>query len=700
MYWSLENVPWTNLHDLNLDWIVNTMKQTVEQWIAYRLEMDGKFADFTEQVNTDFDEFTTGINEWKTLIETEFSDLQTYVQNYFDNLDLNESTRYVINQMIASGEFIEVLSPSIASEVSSWLNTHVTPTTPVVDDTLTISGAAADAKVAGDKITANTNNILNIVTEQGIETSLGLTFVNGRYYTNGTPIGSPIPHSQTLSSTAAIAYDDVNFTLNLKTGYMVAFPSFTNGVQTGTSLEFISTPGKITLQQIKTNITGTGNSFAIMIRTNPQTAISPALDINQALTKTIEMPAMVFNGALHGQNLTLSDYIKAGWYTLNSTAINNATDKPQNIISNNLTGGILQNYTNIGENQNIIIQRYTDRGSYKQSVERTITLNVDGTKTIEDWRFVQTRLTLHTYPTINTDIDITSGYTMGIYRVLENVNIIGASDIIVGYNTAIPHIFTSIMDASGRFMFEIFGTDGVWIKPPGTNIFKRLDAITSGLHKTTWVAIGDSITDGRYSYIEDQTPHTATDHYGYYGYIASVMLGFNPVIEYGYGGMGWLHVANDGTYLTNILDDMDLGEPDLITINLGVNDRNNGVMGNELSTPGDGTISGAIRYAIETLATRYPSAQIILMTPINSSTKGDITTGWSKRVTHGNNLDDMAQIIKYWCHFYSIKCLDALNECPINVYNLPELFPDGLHPSKDAHVMIAQWLAGALPRRD
>ena len=154
MYWSLENVPWTNLHDLNLDWIVNTMKQTVEQWIAYRLEMDGKYADFTTQ-----------INEWKTLIETEFKDLQTYVQDYFDNLDLNESTRYVINQMIASGEFVEVLEPSIVSSVEQWLTDHITPTTPAVDNTLSITGAAADAKAAGDAIRQNADDLLIIAPE-------------------------------------------------------------------------------------------------------------------------------------------------------------------------------------------------------------------------------------------------------------------------------------------------------------------------------------------------------------------------------------------------------------------------------------------------------------------------------------------------------------------------------------------------------
>lgn len=143
MYWSLENVPWTNLHDLNLDWVINTMKQTVEQWIAYRAEMNQKYQDFTDNIEL-----------WKEEVENNFAELQQYVQDYFDNLDLNESTRYVINQMIASGEFIEVLNPSIVTAVESWLASHITPTTPAVDNTLTVSGAAADAKVTGDRITA------------------------------------------------------------------------------------------------------------------------------------------------------------------------------------------------------------------------------------------------------------------------------------------------------------------------------------------------------------------------------------------------------------------------------------------------------------------------------------------------------------------------------------------------------------------
>lgn len=50
-------------------------------------------------------------------------------------------------------EAIDSTSPAaIAEGVSDWMDEHLTPTTPVVDDTLTVQGAAADAKKTGDEI--------------------------------------------------------------------------------------------------------------------------------------------------------------------------------------------------------------------------------------------------------------------------------------------------------------------------------------------------------------------------------------------------------------------------------------------------------------------------------------------------------------------------------------------------------------------
>ena len=162
--------------------------------------------------------------------------------------------------------------------------------------------------------------------------------------------------------------------------------------------------------------------------------------------------------------------------------------------------------------------------------------------------------------------------------------------------------------------------------------------------------------------------------------------------------MGYVHVANDGTYLTDVLA-MDFGNPDVITVNLGINDRSV-TLGGENSTALDGTISGAIRNCCEVLGQKYPNAQIIFMTPINANDKGTFDTGWSKRGGGGTTLDALCSIIKYWCNKYGYTVIDMTHNCPINDYNIVPLFPDRLHPSKEAHVMIGKYLAGVLPHRN
>ena len=66
-------------------------------------------------------------------------------------------------------EAIDSTSPAaIAQGVSDWMDDHLTPTTPVVDDTLTVQGAAADAKKTGDEITdlkRAIGNLSNLDTE-------------------------------------------------------------------------------------------------------------------------------------------------------------------------------------------------------------------------------------------------------------------------------------------------------------------------------------------------------------------------------------------------------------------------------------------------------------------------------------------------------------------------------------------------------
>lgn len=117
--------PYTDFHEMNLDWTLETAKKAGE--------------DAAEAVEK----------------STETKD---YVDNYFANLDVDSEISGIVNQMIADGSFEELLAPIVPDVVTNWLRDNITPTTPPVDDTLTIQGAAADAKKVGDEFASTFKN--------------------------------------------------------------------------------------------------------------------------------------------------------------------------------------------------------------------------------------------------------------------------------------------------------------------------------------------------------------------------------------------------------------------------------------------------------------------------------------------------------------------------------------------------------------
>ena len=158
------NFPYANFHELNADWILKQVRKVTDEWEEYRTDM----------------------NLWKLGVDDQLAEFQAW----FDNLDVQDEVRTVINELILSGEFIEITSPQIVSATEAWLAAHITPTTPAVDDTLSISGAAADAKVTGDRISDLKEDISEIadrtsnVDFRTVENVVGLTGYN--MGTNGT----------------------------------------------------------------------------------------------------------------------------------------------------------------------------------------------------------------------------------------------------------------------------------------------------------------------------------------------------------------------------------------------------------------------------------------------------------------------------------------------------------------------------------
>ena len=76
--------------------------------------------------------------------------LQNYVNTYFDNLDVQQEIDNKLDAMAQDGSLTTLLEPFIPDIVSDWLEEHLTPTEPVIDDTLSISDAGADSKTTGN----------------------------------------------------------------------------------------------------------------------------------------------------------------------------------------------------------------------------------------------------------------------------------------------------------------------------------------------------------------------------------------------------------------------------------------------------------------------------------------------------------------------------------------------------------------------
>lgn len=119
--------PYTNFHNVNLDWVL----QRVKEWGELVEANDTAFHNL-EEANASF---------------------KLYVENYLADLDVQAQIDDKLDRMFESGELTDYLQPYVSDTVTDWLEENITePTGVIIDSSLTVSGACADAKATGDRI--------------------------------------------------------------------------------------------------------------------------------------------------------------------------------------------------------------------------------------------------------------------------------------------------------------------------------------------------------------------------------------------------------------------------------------------------------------------------------------------------------------------------------------------------------------------
>lgn len=170
-------------------WVQNALPIVYDDSLSY-YELLCKVVDTLNNAISDIDNVETNV---ESLLNA-YNQLQSYVNNYFDNLDVQEEINNKLDEMISDGTLPQVMSIIVNSVIddvvaeqigdavesqindvvadqiggvvseqigepaaettAEWLSEHVNPvgSAVVVDDTLTISGAAADSKATGLKV--------------------------------------------------------------------------------------------------------------------------------------------------------------------------------------------------------------------------------------------------------------------------------------------------------------------------------------------------------------------------------------------------------------------------------------------------------------------------------------------------------------------------------------------------------------------
>lgn len=126
-------------------WCQKVLPLVYDDSLSY-YELLCKVVNYLNDVIADSDAMKTNIGN----LLIAYNELQEYVNHYFDSLDVQTEINNKLDAMASSGELLDIISPTISEDISQWLDEHITPTSPAVDSSLTVSGAAADSKTVGD----------------------------------------------------------------------------------------------------------------------------------------------------------------------------------------------------------------------------------------------------------------------------------------------------------------------------------------------------------------------------------------------------------------------------------------------------------------------------------------------------------------------------------------------------------------------
>ena len=92
-------IPYTDIHEMNLDWIIAKVKEYIEK---------------TETLEINF-------NDLKQYVNSKLIELETYMNDYFENLDVQDEINNKLDEMAESGQLADLTDKSHLLQVHAAL---------------------------------------------------------------------------------------------------------------------------------------------------------------------------------------------------------------------------------------------------------------------------------------------------------------------------------------------------------------------------------------------------------------------------------------------------------------------------------------------------------------------------------------------------------------------------------------------------
>ena len=178
--------------------VVDYLNKTMEDVETLHSDTDNLRTAYGE-LQADYNEKYGNMSEW---INESYQELVTFVNTYFENLDVQEEINNKLDIMALDGTLAVIVAPYVPAATEAWLEEHITnPSSPPLDTSLTLATAAAPAKTVGDKALLYRTTINN--TDYP---SLFNIYENGFYYLNNSQTFEDEPISGATGTRMVICY--------------------------------------------------------------------------------------------------------------------------------------------------------------------------------------------------------------------------------------------------------------------------------------------------------------------------------------------------------------------------------------------------------------------------------------------------------------------------------------------------------------